>query len=61
MTELAEALPMWTTPYSAFICGTIRPEDAQKIWQTGKEDLSPLPQKYSDTLSHRHFPDSGIF
>ena len=35
------------------------PQDAQKIWQTAKEDFAPLLTKYSDTLSQA-LSDSGI-
>lgn len=51
MAELAGSASYADYAYSAFYSRDYTPEDAQKIWQTAKEDFAPLLAKYSDTLS----------
>ena len=59
MTELAGSASYADYAYSAFYSRDYTPEDAQKIWQTAKEDFAPLLTKYSDALSQA-LSDSGI-
>ena len=59
MAELAGNASYADYAYSAFYSRDYTPEDAQKIWQTAKEDFAPLLTKYSDTLSQA-LSDSGI-
>ena len=59
MAELAGSTSYADYAYSAFYSRDYTPADAQKIWQTAKEDFAPLLTKYSDTLSQA-LSDSGI-
>ena len=59
MAELAGSASYADYAYSAFYSRDYTPQDAQKIWQTAKEDFAPLLTKYSDALSQA-LSDSGI-
>ena len=59
MAELAGSASYADYAYSAFYSRDYTPADAQKIWQTAKEDFAPLLAKYSDSLSQA-LSDSGI-
>ena len=58
MAELAGASSYADYAYSAYYSRDYTPEDAQKIWQTAKEDFAPLLSKYSDSVSQA-LSDSG--
>lgn len=59
MAELAGASSYADYAYSAYYSRDYTPEDAQKIWQTAKEDFAPLLSKYSDSVSQA-LSDSGV-
>ena len=59
MAELAGASSYADYAYSAYYSRDYTPQDAQKIWQTAKEDFAPLLTKYSDALSQA-IADRGL-